>query len=94
MISNAASGVAPVPNSNPFPDAKARMTEDAKPAPPPADRSRGWMSDPRVGVAALAVSVVALGLSAAPWLGGSMKAWILAKIRACSAIRSGLSRWS
>lgn len=70
MISNAASGAAPVPNSNPFPDAKARMTEDAKPAPPPADRSRGWMSDPRVGVAALAVSVVALGLSAAPWLGG------------------------
>ena len=45
------------------------MTDDSTPAaasPPP----RRWRSDPRVGVAALAVSVVALGLAAAPWFGG------------------------
>lgn len=34
---------------------------------PPA---RPWMTDRRVGLAALAVAVVALGLSAASWLGG------------------------
>lgn len=44
------------------------MTDDNTP-PPPAP-SRRWMSDPRVGVAALALSVVALGLAAAPWFGG------------------------
>ena len=44
------------------------MTEDAKPASPAP--SRGWMSGPRVGVAALALSVAALGLAAAPWFGG------------------------
>lgn len=44
------------------------MTDDNAPAHAP--RSRGWMSDPRIGVAALAVSVVALGLSATPWFGG------------------------
>lgn len=44
------------------------MTDDTTP-PAPAS-SRSWMSDPRVGVAALALSVVALGLAAAPWFGG------------------------
>lgn len=44
------------------------MTEDAKPAAPAP--SRGWMFDPRLGVAALGVSVVALGLAVAPWFGG------------------------
>jgi len=44
------------------------MTDDNTP-PAPAS-SRSWMSDPRVGAAALALSVVALGLAAAPWFGG------------------------
>lgn len=44
------------------------MTEDKTPAASP--RAPGWVADPRLGVAALAVSVVALGLAAAPWFGG------------------------
>lgn len=53
------------------------MTEDAKPASPAP--SRGWMSDPRFGLAAVAVSVIALGLSAASWTGmdGRVRAYLL-----------------
>ena len=54
------------------------MTDDTTP-PSPA-RSHGWMSDPRVGVAALALSVAALGLAAAPWFGamdGRVRAYLL-----------------
>lgn len=46
------------------------MTDDAdRPAAPPSDRS-GWTRDPRLGLAALGLSVVALGASALPWLTG------------------------
>lgn len=46
------------------------MTDDAKPrGERPGDRS-GWTRDPRLGLAALGVSVVALGVSALPWLTG------------------------
>lgn len=45
------------------------MTESPTPVPPA--RSRRWTADPRFGVAAFAVSIVALGLSAAPWFGGT-----------------------
>lgn len=55
------------------------MTEDKTPASPA--RASGWTADPRVGVAALAVSVAALGLAAAPWFGGMdgrVRAYLLA----------------
>ncbi len=46
------------------------MSDDAKtPGERPAGRS-GWTRDPRLGLAALGVSVVALGISALPWLTG------------------------
>ncbi|MBA4000724.1 DsbA family protein [Brevundimonas sp.] len=46
------------------------MTDDAdRPATPSSDRA-GWIRDPRLGLAALGVSVVALGVSALPWLTG------------------------
>lgn len=36
----------------------------------PSDRPVGWVRDPRLGVIALGVSLVALGVSALPWLTG------------------------
>lgn len=46
------------------------MTDDAEtPGERPAERS-GWMRDPRLGLAALGVSVLALGVSALPFLTG------------------------
>jgi protein-disulfide isomerase len=46
------------------------MTDDAdRPAELPSGRS-GWTRDPRLGLAALGVSVVALGVSALPWITG------------------------
>ncbi|MFT4955863.1 MAG: protein-disulfide isomerase [Brevundimonas sp.] len=47
------------------------MTDDAdRPAGRPSDRSGGWLRDPRLGAVALGVSVVALGVSALPFLTG------------------------
>ena len=47
------------------------MSDDAdRPAGRPSDRSGGWLRDPRLGAVALGVSVVALGVSALPWLTG------------------------
>lgn len=58
------------------------MTDDAdRPAEPSSGRS-GWTRDPRLGLAALGVSVVALGVSALPWLtdrdfDGRVRAYLL-----------------
>lgn len=47
------------------------MSDDAdRPAGRPSDRSGGWLRDPRLGAVALGVSVVALGVSALPFLTG------------------------
>lgn len=50
------------------------MSDGDRPAERPSDRSDnragGWIRDPRLGVVALGVSVVALGVAALPWLTG------------------------
>lgn len=53
------------------------------PTPPTSDTPSGWLSSRNAGVAALAISVVALGLSVAPYVtggdfGGRVRAYLLA----------------
>ena len=59
------------------------MTDDAPAPTSPTPTARHWLGTHRVGLAALAVSVVALGLAGAPYLaggdfGGRVRAYLLA----------------
>lgn len=59
------------------------MTDDAPAPAPPSPTLRDWFNGHRIGVAAMAVSLVALGLAAAPYLnggdfGGRVRTYLLA----------------